>query len=144
MGLQIRDDRQIKALTGLSQAQFDHLLSVFRNIYWATQQKTYGVWHPGPPAGQGTIRGIRLRCQTPTAKNCPFATRGPGWSCAALVDHGCSPWRYRQCGTVQTVVRASIAGGHKGAAAKAAWYRWTQAMSTRCAGSRGQTQEANR
>ncbi len=41
MGLQIRDDRQIKALTGLSQAQFDHLLSVFRNIYWATQQKTY-------------------------------------------------------------------------------------------------------
>jgi DDE superfamily endonuclease len=41
MGLQIRDDRQIKALTGLSQAQFDHLLSVFSDIYWATQQKTY-------------------------------------------------------------------------------------------------------
>ena len=41
MGLQIRDDRQMKALTGFSQAQFDHLLSVFREISRATQQKTY-------------------------------------------------------------------------------------------------------
>src|SRR5215470_7920731 len=41
MGLQIRDERQRKALTGLSQAQFDHLLSVFSDIYQATQQKTY-------------------------------------------------------------------------------------------------------
>ena|SRR5437899_10533218 len=41
MGLQIRDDRQMKALTGLSQAQFDYLLSVFSDIYRATQQKTY-------------------------------------------------------------------------------------------------------
>ncbi len=41
MGLHIRDDRQMKALTGLSQAQFDHLLSVFCEIYRATQQKTY-------------------------------------------------------------------------------------------------------
>jgi hypothetical protein len=41
MGLQIRDDRQMKALTGLSQAQFDSLLPVFRDIYQATQQKTY-------------------------------------------------------------------------------------------------------
>ena len=41
MGLQIRDDRQMKALTGLSQVQFDSLLSVFRDIYRATQQKTY-------------------------------------------------------------------------------------------------------
>jgi hypothetical protein len=41
MGLQIRDERQMKALTGLSQAQFDHLLSVFRDIYQATQQQTY-------------------------------------------------------------------------------------------------------
>jgi hypothetical protein len=31
----------MKALTGLSQAQFDHLLSVFSDIYQATQQKTY-------------------------------------------------------------------------------------------------------
>jgi DDE superfamily endonuclease len=41
MGLQIRDNRQRKALTGLSQAQFDHLLPFFSDIYEATQQKTY-------------------------------------------------------------------------------------------------------
>jgi len=41
MGLQIRDDRQRKALTGLSQAQFDHLLYVFSETYRATQQKPY-------------------------------------------------------------------------------------------------------
>ena len=41
MGLQIRDERQMKALTGLSQAQFDHLLLAFSEIYRATQQKTY-------------------------------------------------------------------------------------------------------
>jgi hypothetical protein len=41
MGLQIRDDRQRKALTGLSQAQFDHLLSVFSDLYQTTQQQTY-------------------------------------------------------------------------------------------------------
>src|SRR5713101_5085400 len=41
MGLHIRDDRQMKALTGLSQAQFDHLLSVFSDLYRATQQHTY-------------------------------------------------------------------------------------------------------
>ena len=41
MGLHMRDDRQMKALTGLSQAQFDHLLSVFSDIYRTTQQKTY-------------------------------------------------------------------------------------------------------
>jgi hypothetical protein len=41
MGLQIRDDRQMKALTGLSQAQFDHLLPMFSEVYQATQQHTY-------------------------------------------------------------------------------------------------------
>ena len=41
MGLQIRDERQMKALTGLSQAQFDHLLPFFSAIYETTQQKTY-------------------------------------------------------------------------------------------------------
>jgi len=41
MGLQIRDDRQMKALTGLSQAQFDHLLPIFSDIYQATRQKAY-------------------------------------------------------------------------------------------------------
>src|SRR5437867_2580321 len=41
MGFQVRDDRQMKALTGLSQAQFDNLLPVFSNIYGAMQQKHY-------------------------------------------------------------------------------------------------------
>src|SRR2546428_10796426 len=41
MGLQMRDDRQMKALTGLSQAQFDHLLPVFSDIYRTTQQQMY-------------------------------------------------------------------------------------------------------
>jgi hypothetical protein len=49
MGMHIRDERQMKALTGLSQAQFNHLLPVFSDIYQATQQKTgldHGVGHP--------------------------------------------------------------------------------------------------
>src|ERR671930_1358754 len=41
MGLLIRDDRQMKALTGLSQAQFDSLLPVFTDIYQATRQQQY-------------------------------------------------------------------------------------------------------
>src|SRR3989440_5350937 len=41
MGLQIRDDRQMKALTGLSQDQFDHLLPIFSDMYQSSQQKTY-------------------------------------------------------------------------------------------------------
>ena len=41
MGLLIRDDRQMKALTGLSQAQFARLLPVFSDIYQATQQHLY-------------------------------------------------------------------------------------------------------
>ena len=41
MGLLIRDDRQMKALTGLSQTQFDHLLPIFNDIYQAAQQQTY-------------------------------------------------------------------------------------------------------
>jgi hypothetical protein len=41
MGLRIRDDRQMKALTGLSQAQFDYLLPVFTDIYQAARQHTY-------------------------------------------------------------------------------------------------------
>mgnify|MGYP003397884213 CR=1 FL=1 len=41
MGLQIRDERQMKALTGLSQAQFDSLLPVFSDIYRAAQQHAY-------------------------------------------------------------------------------------------------------
>ena len=41
MGLHIRDDRQMKALTGLSQAQFDSLLPIFSDVYQTTQQKSY-------------------------------------------------------------------------------------------------------
>ena len=41
MGLHIRDERQMNALTGLSQAQFAHLLPVFSDIYQTTQQPTY-------------------------------------------------------------------------------------------------------
>jgi hypothetical protein len=41
MGMLIRDDRQMKALTGLSQAQFNSLLPAFSDIYQAAQQKTY-------------------------------------------------------------------------------------------------------
>jgi len=52
MGLQIRDERQMKALTGLSQAQFDRLLSVFCEIYRATQQKPYA---------EGVAAGTRRR-----------------------------------------------------------------------------------
>jgi hypothetical protein len=40
VGMHIRDDRQMKAFTGLSQAPFDSLLPVFRDLYQATQQKT--------------------------------------------------------------------------------------------------------
>src|SRR5260370_41803063 len=39
MGLHMRDDRQTKALTGLSQAQFDHLLPVFSDLSRTTQQQ---------------------------------------------------------------------------------------------------------
>ena len=41
MGIQVRDERHMKALTGLSQAQFDNLLPVFSDLYGATQQKHY-------------------------------------------------------------------------------------------------------
>ena len=52
MGLQMRDDCQMKALTGLSQAHFDHLLPVFRAIYRATQQQLYE---------EGVVSGTRRR-----------------------------------------------------------------------------------
>src|SRR5262250_3253100 len=52
MGLLIRDDRQMKALTGLSQVQFDYLLLVFTDIYQAARQQTYE---------QGVASGTRRR-----------------------------------------------------------------------------------
>jgi hypothetical protein len=41
MGMHLRDERQMKAFTGLSQAQFHHLLSVFSDSSQAIQQQTY-------------------------------------------------------------------------------------------------------
>ena len=41
MGLTIRDERQMKALTGLSQAQFDFLLPVFGHVYQEAEQNRY-------------------------------------------------------------------------------------------------------
>lgn len=41
MGLVIRDDRQMKAVTGVSQAQFDFLLPVFCRVYQEAQHKRY-------------------------------------------------------------------------------------------------------
>jgi hypothetical protein len=41
MGLQIRDERQLKALTGLSQAHVEHLLPVFSEVYTEKQQQKY-------------------------------------------------------------------------------------------------------
>ena len=52
MGLQIRDDRQMKALTGLSHGQFHYLLPVFSDLYQATQQTTYE---------EGLTAGTRVR-----------------------------------------------------------------------------------
>jgi len=52
MGMHIRDDRQMKALTGLSQAQFEHLLPVFNDMYQAAHQKTYA---------EGAKSGMRTR-----------------------------------------------------------------------------------
>ena len=39
--LKIRDERQLKALTGLSQARFDELLLTFTEVYEAERQNAY-------------------------------------------------------------------------------------------------------
>jgi len=41
MVLEIRDDRQMRALTGLTQAQFAQLLPTFREVYQAKRQADY-------------------------------------------------------------------------------------------------------
>jgi len=41
MGFQVRDERQMKAFTGFSQAQFDSLLPVFSASSQATPQQRY-------------------------------------------------------------------------------------------------------
>lgn len=52
MGIQVRDERQMKAFTGLSQAPFDDLLPVFSDIYGVTQQQHYA---------EGVASGTRRR-----------------------------------------------------------------------------------
>jgi len=66
MGLHIRDDRQMKALTGLSQAPCDSLRSVFSDLSRVTQQKTYEA-------------GARIR----HAKASPW-----GWGPREAANHG--------------------------------------------------------
>ena len=41
MVLEIRDDRQMRALTGLTQAQFGQLLPTFSEVYQAKRQADY-------------------------------------------------------------------------------------------------------
>ena len=41
MGIVIRDERQLQALTGLSQTQFDHVLPIFSEVYTHQQQQAY-------------------------------------------------------------------------------------------------------
>ena len=52
MRLQIRDERQLKALTGLSHAEFDHLSPVFSEVYTAQQHQQYA---------EGVVSGTRTR-----------------------------------------------------------------------------------
>lgn len=52
MSLNIRDDRQMRALTGLSQAKFVKILPVFAEVYQEEQQQAYE---------QGLAAGTRQR-----------------------------------------------------------------------------------
>jgi hypothetical protein len=52
MTIKIRDDRQMRAMTGLSQAKFAELLPVFSQVYQQEQQQTYE---------QGLAMGTRQR-----------------------------------------------------------------------------------
>ena len=64
MGLVIRDDRQMKALTGVSQAQFDFLLPVFRHVYQEAQSKRYA---DGVEAGKRSRKpGAGIKGKLPT------------------------------------------------------------------------------
>ena len=62
------NDRQMKALTGLSQAQFDSLASVFSDVYQTAQQKTYenGVEFGNTKAP--TWRGVKGKLPTMAEK----------------------------------------------------------------------------
>jgi len=67
MGLQIRDDRQMKALTGVSQAQFDFLLPVFSHVYEEAQYQSY---QDGVEAGKRSRKpGAGIKGKLPTMAN---------------------------------------------------------------------------
>ena len=64
MALVIRDDRQMKALTGVSQAQFDFLLVAFSHVYQETQQQRY---EDGVKAGKRRRKsGAGIKGKLPT------------------------------------------------------------------------------
>jgi Helix-turn-helix of DDE superfamily endonuclease len=64
MGLVIRDDRQMKALTGVSKTQFDFLLSVFSHVYQAAEHKRY---EEGLQSGQRSRKpGAGIKGKLPT------------------------------------------------------------------------------
>ena len=52
MGIHVRDERHMKALTSLSQAPFDDLLPAFSDLYGATQRRHYA---------EGVTSGTRRR-----------------------------------------------------------------------------------
>ncbi len=64
MGLVIRDDRQMKALTGVSQTQFDFLLPVFGQVYQEAEQNRY---EDGVEAGTRSRKpGAGIKGKLPT------------------------------------------------------------------------------
>jgi hypothetical protein len=64
MGLIIRDDRQMKALTGVSQAQCDFLLPVFSHVYQEAEHKRY---EDGVEAGTRSRKpGAGIKGKLPT------------------------------------------------------------------------------
>ena len=67
MGLLIRDDRQMKALTGVSQAQFDFLLPAFNHVYQEAQQQPYEA---GVKSGKRSRKpGAGIKGKLPTIAN---------------------------------------------------------------------------
>lgn len=68
MGLTIRDDRQMKALTGVSQAQFDFLLPVFTQVYEQTQQQRYEAGIETGKRSRKPGAGIKGKLPTMTDK----------------------------------------------------------------------------
>ena len=61
MGLHIRDERQLKALTVLSQAQVDQLLPVFSEVYTDQQQQKYAADFSVSLSEGPTTQGNRMR-----------------------------------------------------------------------------------